>query len=79
MRQIFINDGIVLGAFEIQKLMQHMDCYKECGSQSAQKTIQMVEKAKPKRKTISELFADFEGEYVPIKMDWGEPEGTEIW
>lgn len=45
MRQSFINDGIVLGAFEIQKLMQHMDCYKECGSQSAQKTIQMVEKA----------------------------------
>ena len=46
---------------------------------SADKDRLIIEKAKPKRKTISELFADFEGEYVPIEMDWGEPEGTEIW
>ena len=43
----------------------------------------IIEKAqdKPtkKRKNIKELFADYKGEYEPIKIDWGEPEGKEIW
>lgn len=43
-RQAFIKENKVLSAFEVQKIMQHMDCYKECGSQSAQKTIQLVGK-----------------------------------
>lgn len=38
----------------------------------------IIEKAEP-RKTIEELFADFDGEYVPIDIDWGEPVGKEIW
>ena len=38
-RQAFIKDNEVLTAFDVQKLMQDMDCYKECGSQAAQKTI----------------------------------------
>ena len=41
MRQSFTKENKVLSGFEIQKLMQNMDCYKECGSQAAQKTIQM--------------------------------------
>ena len=41
MRQSFTKENKVLSEFEIQKLMQNMDCYKECGSQAAQKTIQM--------------------------------------
>ncbi|MDO5330935.1 MAG: AbrB/MazE/SpoVT family DNA-binding domain-containing protein [Bacillota bacterium] len=32
-----------------------------------------------KRKNIKELFADFEGEYTPVEMDWGEPVGEEVW
>jgi len=32
-----------------------------------------------KRKSIQELFVDFEGEYIPIKVDWGTPVGDEIW
>ena len=44
MRQEFINNGNKIGAYEAQKLMQNMDCYKECGSQAAQKTIQLVDK-----------------------------------
>lgn len=32
-----------------------------------------------KRKNIKELFADFKGEYEPIEVDWGTPEGEEIW
>ncbi len=32
----------------------------------------------PKRKTIKELFADFNGTYTPINIDWGEPAGTEV-
>lgn len=43
-RQSFIKENKILSAFEVQKLMQDMDCYKECGSQAAQKTIQLVGK-----------------------------------
>lgn len=43
-RQTFIKENKVLSAFDVQKLMQDMDCYKECGSQAAQKTIQLVGK-----------------------------------
>ena len=43
MRQEFINNGNKIGAYDVQKLMQSMDCYKECGSQAAQKTIQLVD------------------------------------
>lgn len=38
----------------------------------------IIEKAEP-RKNIKELFADFDGEYVPQEIDWGEPTGEEIW
>ena len=44
MRQEFVNNGNKLNANDIQKLMQNMNCYKECGSQAAQKTIQLVDK-----------------------------------
>lgn len=40
----------------------------------------IMEKAKDKkRKNIKELFENFEGDYKPIELDWGEPEGDEIW
>ena len=45
LRQEFVKNNRILGAYDIQKLMQNMDCYKECGSQAAQKTIQMLAKA----------------------------------
>lgn len=31
------------------------------------------------RKDIKELFDDFDGEYVPIAVDWGQPSGKEVW
>ena len=43
-RQEFINNNNKFSAYDVQKLMQSMDCYKECGSQAAQKTIQLVDK-----------------------------------
>ena len=43
-RQSFIAESKVIGAYNIQKIMQPMVCYKECGSQAAQKSIQLVEK-----------------------------------
>lgn len=44
-RQDFINNNKhILSANEVQKIMQTMDCYKECGSQASQKTIQVVDK-----------------------------------
>ena len=40
----------------------------------------VIEKAKTQnRKNIKELFKDYKGEYKPEEIDWGEPEGEEIW
>lgn len=38
----------------------------------------IMEKAKEKRKNIKELFADYQGNYEPIDVDWGNSEGNEI-
>lgn len=38
----------------------------------------IIERAE-KRKNIKELFADFHGEYTPVKMDWGDPVGEEVY
>jgi len=32
-----------------------------------------------KRKTIQELFADYNGDYTPEEIDWGSPVGGEVW
>jgi len=29
--------------------------------------------------TVQELFANFEGDYEPINIDWGSPVGEEVW
>ena len=40
----------------------------------------VIEKAKTQnRKNIKELLKDYKGEYKPKEIDWGEPEGEEIW
>ena len=39
----------------------------------------VIEKERTGRKNIRELFADFHDDYQPIKIDWGETEGKEIW
>ena len=40
----------------------------------------VVEQApKPQRKTIQKLFDDFNGDYTPCEIDWGESEGREVW
>lgn len=40
----------------------------------------IIKRLKPaQRKNINELFADFKGEYKPEVIDWGKPEGNEIW
>lgn len=31
------------------------------------------------RKNIMELFADYEDEYTPVELNWGEPVGEEVW
>lgn len=36
-------------------------------------------KAKKKLSTLSELCANFKGEYEPIDINFGEPVGNEIW
>lgn len=32
-----------------------------------------------RRKNIMELFADYDGEYKPVEINWGEPVGEEVW
>ena len=40
----------------------------------------VIEKANEhKRKTIKELFENYNGDYEPTEIDWGEPQGEEIW
>lgn len=31
------------------------------------------------RKNIKELFVDYKGEYKSMEINWGKPEGKEIW
>ena len=28
---------------------------------------------------LKELFSEYKGEYKPKEIDWGEPEGDEVW
>ena len=30
-------------------------------------------------KSIQERFENFDGEYEPVNIDWGDPVGNEIW
>lgn len=39
----------------------------------------IMEKTKQKRKNIKELFENYKEEYKPQEVDWGKPEGEEIW
>ena len=40
----------------------------------------IIEKAKEKKKkNIKELFKNYKGNYEPEEIDWGKPEGEEIW
>ncbi len=39
----------------------------------------IMEKTKQRRKNIKELFENYKEEYKPQEVDWGEPEGEEIW
>ena len=39
----------------------------------------IIEKTKNRRKNIKELFENYKGDYEPKEIDWGNPEGKEIW
>lgn len=39
----------------------------------------VLKSAKAKKKSIQELFADYQGHYQPSEINWGEPEGKEVW
>ncbi|MDR0947497.1 MAG: hypothetical protein LBM87_07145 [Ruminococcus sp.] len=34
---------------------------------------------KEEHSTIEELFEGFEGDYEPVEIDWGKPQGNELW
>lgn len=39
----------------------------------------IIEKAKKEKESIIELFENYEEEYTPEEVDWGKPEGKEVW
>lgn len=39
----------------------------------------IMEKVEGNRKNIKELFENYKDEYKPEKVEWGEPQGDEIW
>ena len=39
----------------------------------------IIEKAKKEKESIMELFENYEEEYTPEEIDWGKPEGKEVW
>ncbi len=39
----------------------------------------VIKKATIDKKNIDKLFADFKGTYEPTDIDWGVPQGKEIW
>ena len=48
---------------------------------TAEREVIMIRKA-PEPVTYQdmyELFADYEGAYHPVEIDWGEPVGDEVW
>ena len=40
---------------------------------------QIVIKKIEKKKKITELFENYEGDYEAKEFDWGDPKGNEIW
>lgn len=39
----------------------------------------IIEKAKKEKESIMKLFENYEEEYTPEEVDWGKPEGKEVW
>ena len=39
----------------------------------------IIEKAKKEKESIMELFENYEEEYTPEEVDWGKPDGKEVW
>jgi len=46
---------------------------------STQNNTIIIKRSTKKRKTIQELFANYEGDYKQEDIDWGKPAGGEIW
>ena len=39
----------------------------------------IIKHATGKRKNIQDLFAGYDGDYIPKEIDWGKPVGGEKW
>ena len=40
----------------------------------------IIVQAKPKKRpTIDQLFENYNGDYQPEEIDWGEAQGSEVW
>ena len=63
------------------KIMENEEVYvnEEPGKIVIQKSRPLTVANDNNRKTIEELFADYDGEYEPFSIEWGRPVGREIW
>ncbi len=39
----------------------------------------VIKKSISNKKDIDKLFENYKGTYTPIKVEWGTPQGKEIW
>lgn len=59
-----------------QQFQEEYNSMQESISEGAK---QQIDEMVPERKTIKELLSEYQGEYQPSEIDWGNPLGEEIW
>ena len=71
------SQGIRLPKYILEAINWHEDEKLDIKTENGKIVIEKT--AHRERKNIKELFANFDGEYKPTDIDWGEPVGKEIW
>ncbi len=71
------SQGIRLPKYLLDSIKWHEDEEIEITAENGKLVIEKT--VRKDRKNIKELFANFDGEYTPQDVDWGEPVGDEIW
>ena len=77
------NYFIRLPAYFVErfKIIENEEVYllEEFNKIVIQKTRPLTVANDNNRKTIEELFADYDDDYEPFSIEWGRPKGREIW
>lgn len=71
------SQGIRLPKYILEDINWHENEKLDIKTENGKIVIEKI--AQKERKNIKELFENFDGEYKPTDIDWGEPVGKEIW